>query len=169
MKKPINPKDIIIRTELRAGDLGYVIHRHGIIYEAECGYDLSFEMYVAAGILEFHQNYDPARDRVWICERKGRIIGFVLLMHRGEKISQLRFFYLEAGYRGLGLGHKLMEKLKEFARKVGYRTIYLWTTHEQEVAISLYKRHGFALTEEKDSNAFGKSLREQKFELYLPG
>jgi len=53
----------------------------------------------------------------------------------------------------------------------GYAACYLWTTHELASAASLYKRHGFKLTEEKNSTGFGKPLREHRYDLnleYLP-
>jgi len=158
-------EEIKIRNDLRPGDLGYVIHLHGRLYGAEYGYGISFEMYVAEGLHEFYQNYDPERDRVWICEHRERIVGFLLLMHRDNDAAQLRYFLLEPGYRGIGLGKRLMELYMGFLSERRYKTCYLWTTHEQEAAASLYKRYGFRLTAEKESDAFGKRLREQRYDL----
>ena len=161
-------EDITIRTKLQPGDLGYVIHRHGKLYANEYGYGIMFESYVAAGIHEFYQAYDSARDCVWICEHQENIIGFLLLMHRSESTAQLRFFYLEPPYRGIGLGKKLMTLFMEFLAHGGYTSSYLWTTHEQTAAASLYQQYGFTLTEEKNSSAFGKPLREQRYDLEFP-
>ena len=160
-------QDITIRSTLNPGDLGYVIHRHGKLYAEEYGYGVSFESYVAAGIHEFYQAYDPAVDRVWICEHDSHIVGFLLLMHRLHDVAQLRFFYLEQDYRGIGLGKKLMTLYMEFLSSCGYTSSYLWTTHEQTTAAALYKRYGFTFTEEKTSTAFGKPLREQRYDLRL--
>jgi GNAT superfamily N-acetyltransferase len=164
MNTPIKPEDITIRTELKPGDIGYIIYLHGLLYAEEYQYGISFESYVAAGFHEFYQQYDPARDRVWICEHGKEIIGFLLLMHRGEK-AQLRYFLLVPAYRGLGLGKKLMELYMDFYHQCGYTSSYLWTTNELPAAASLYMRKGFRLVEEKVSTAFGKPLKEQKYEL----
>jgi peptidyl-dipeptidase Dcp len=158
--------NITIRTELRPGDIGYVIHLHGKLYGQEYAFGIGFELYVAQGMYEFHRQYDPVKDRVWICEDRGRIVGFLLLMHREGDAAQLRYFILEPAYRGLGLGKRLMGLYMEHLRKAGYRSSYLWTTHELAAAASLYKRYGFMLAEEKESDAFGKSLYEQKYELH---
>jgi peptidyl-dipeptidase Dcp len=157
--------DIVIRTELRPGDIGYVIHLHGRLYKEEYNYGIAFEAYVAQGMYEFYQQYDPARDRVWICEHRNKIVGFLLLMHRDGNVAQLRYFILEPEYRGIGLGKKLMELYMEHFKSAGYQGSYLWTTHELSTAASLYQRHGFVRTEEKASEAFGKSLYEVKYEL----
>lgn len=161
----ITIEDISIRNELRPGDLGYVVYRHGLLYAKEYGYGIAFESYVAMGLHEFHKQYDPAKDRVWICEHRDNIVGFLLLMHREHNAAQLRYFLIEPEYRGIGLGKKLMEQYVEFLHHCGYESSYLWTTHELSAAASLYKKFGFVLTEEKESTAFGKLLKERRYDL----
>jgi peptidyl-dipeptidase Dcp len=163
----VSSDDISIRTELRPGDIGYVIYLHGALYGKEYGYGVQFESYVAKGLCEFYEKFNPERNRVWVCEHNDRIIGFLLLMDRGQA-AQLRYFLIEPEYRGLGLGAKLMNLYMDFLREGGYKESYLWTTHELSTAALLYRRHGFKLTEEKESTAFGKPLREQRYELTLP-
>lgn len=167
MKNNASLEYISIRTELKPGDIGYVIYLHGELYGKEYGYGIEFETYVAKGLCEFYEKYNPARNRVWICEHKRKIIGFLLLMDRG-KAAQLRYFLLQPEYRGIGLGLKLMGLYMDFLRECGYKESYLWTTHELSTAAYLYKRAGFKLTEEKGSTAFGKPLREQRYDLFLP-
>ena len=166
MKEKINPDDIKIRTELLPGDIGYITYMHGHLYHKEYNYSIAFETYVAAGLIEFHQHYDLARDCIWICEHRDKIIGFLLLMHRGES-AQLRYFILDPAYRSIGLGKKLMDLYIECLRKNRYTSSYLWTTHEQLAAAHLYTRYGFKLTEEKESTAFGKLLKEQRYDLLI--
>jgi GNAT superfamily N-acetyltransferase len=158
--------DISIRTDLRPGDIGYVVYLHGALYGREYNYGIEFETYVAKGLCEFYEKYDPKRNRVWICEHKGRIIGFLLLMDRGSA-AQLRYFLIEPEFRGIGLGSKLLSLYMDFLRQCGYQESYLWTTHELTAAASLYKRLGFIMTEEKESTSFGKALREQRYEVIL--
>lgn len=157
-------REITIRTELRSGDMGYVIHRHGILYTREYGFGICFEKYVAAGFIEFYDRYDPSRDRVWVCEHNDRIVGFLLLMHRDDAHAQLRFFYLEPEYRGKGLGKKLMDLFMQFLSERHYTSAYLWTTHELDTAAAIYRSAGFKLTEKVESNSFGKPLEEHKYE-----
>jgi peptidyl-dipeptidase Dcp len=158
--------DITIRTELKPGDIGTLIYWHGALYSDEFHYGVQFEHYVAKGMVEFLDQYDPNTNRMWICEHNGRMVGFLLLMHRGEA-AQLRYFYILREYRGIGLGKVLMDLFMEFLRAHNYKSCYLWTTHELYTAAALYKRHGFVLTNEKPSTDFGKALTEQKYELRL--
>jgi peptidyl-dipeptidase Dcp len=88
-------------------------------------------------------------------------------MHRENKSAQLRYFYLEPEYRGKGLGNKLMGLFMNFFKARGYQHAYLWTTHELTAAASLYTRYGFKLTDSKESVAFGKPLKEQRYDLTM--
>jgi len=170
----ISLDDISIRTELRPGDIGYVTYMHGALYHKEYNYSLQFESYVAKGLCEFYEKYNPERNRIWACEHKrsspadkNHMIGFLLLMDRG-KAAQLRYFLIDPEYRGIGLGSKLMSLYMDFLHECGYKESYLWTTHELSTAAFLYKRLGFKLTEEKESMAFGKPLTEQRYDLVIP-
>jgi Acetyltransferases len=162
-----NRNEVSIRTELRPGDLGLVLFRHGALYAQESGFTLRFEAYVAKTIAEFAECYDPATDRVWVCEHGERMVGFLLAMKRGEGEAQLRYFLVEPEFRGAGLGRKLLGLFLGFMREKGYTKAYLWTTNEQEKAIGLYESIGFRLAEEKASEAFGRSLVERRYDLDL--
>lgn len=164
--KTVSLDDISIRTQLKPGDIGYIIYLHGALYGKEYEYGVQFETYVAKGLCEFYEKYDPRRNRVWICEHNDKVIGFLLLMDRGDS-AQLRYFLIEPKYRGIGLGSKLMNLYMEFLQECGYQKSYLWTTHELTTAANLYKQFGFQLTEETESTSFGKPLREQRYDLVL--
>jgi ribosomal protein S18 acetylase RimI-like enzyme len=160
--------DIKIRTELKPGDMGYVIHLHGKLYFSEYQYGLPFESYVAASIHEFMQQYNPVNSRVWICEHHENIIGFLALMNRNDA-AQLRYFLIEPAYRGIKLGKKLMDLWMDFYQQCGYQSAYLSTTDELPAALHLYTSYGFQLKEEKDTTTFGKPVREQYYELRSQG
>jgi peptidyl-dipeptidase Dcp len=158
---------ISIRTDLQPGDLGYIVYMHGALYKREYNFGPQFEVYVMKGLCEFFEAYNPERNRVWLCEQANRIIGTLILMDRGNA-AQLRYFLIDPDCRGIGLGSKLMNLFMDFLRSCGYRESYLWTTHELGTAAALYKRAGFKLTEQKESNAFGKPLIEHRYDLILP-
>ena len=158
--------NVTIRTDLRPGDIGYVTYLHGKLYSKEYDFGVQFESYVAESLHEFQKQYDPKRNRVWVCEDGDEIVGFMALMDRGAA-AQLRYFILLPEYRGTGLGNKLMKLFMEFMRSCGYTSSYLMTTDELRAAAHLYMKYGYRLTEEKESNAFGKPLREQRYDLIL--
>ncbi len=159
MKSAIRLEDITIRTDLRPGDIGFVTYLHGDLYKKEYNYGIAFEYYVSIGLNEFYQHYDPSTNRVWMGEHRGNRIGFVLLMNRGEA-AQLRYFIIHPDYRGIGLGNKFMQLYMEFLKECK-------TTHELDAAAHLYTKHGFVLTEAKESDAFGKKVMQNRYELVL--
>lgn len=154
---------ITIRHDLRPGDLGYLIYLHGDQYRREFNYPVEFEAYVVEGVLEFYKQYDPARNRIWICEHAGERVGFLVLLDRGTA-AQLRYFIFKPAYRGIGLGKRLMDLFMEFMDACGYDAAFLLTTEEQVSATALYKRYGFVLTRETSGAIFGKVLNEQRYE-----
>jgi peptidyl-dipeptidase Dcp len=167
MKSFIVFKDILIRTALVPGDLGYIIHMHGKLYKKEYNYGLHFESYVAGGLHEFYESMGSSRSRAWVCEDKGRVVGFMALMDRGD-LAQLRYFIIDPSYRGIGLGRKLMDLYVDCLKSQQYKGSYLLTTNELPAAAHLYTAYGFQLKEEKPArHPFDKDVIEQRYELTL--
>jgi len=164
--KTIALSDVQIRNQLLPGDLGYIGYIHGDLYAKECGYGINFEAYVLDGLKEFAKAYDPEKDKIWICEHNNKMIGCLVGQHRGNQL-QFRYFILLPGYRGIGLGKYLMQQFIGFMKEKGIKKAYLWTTEEQQAAISLYTRFGFQLTEESTSDSFNKTIREFRYNLSL--
>ncbi|MBY5951062.1 GNAT family N-acetyltransferase [Algoriphagus marincola] len=158
---------ITIRNELKAGDLGQVAALHGRIYFEEHGFEMGFEAYVMESLLEFYRQYDPARDKVWVVEADGEMVGFLLLMHRQDEQAQLRYFILEKKYRGMGLGKKLMQEWIDFYKEKGYKGAFLYTTSGLDPAVSLYERFGFKKVSQIKSRNFGVPLLEMLYQLKL--
>lgn len=164
--KKLSLNDISIRTELKPGNIGYIIHLHGELYKKEYNYGIEFEVYVAEGLSEFFRNYNADYDKVWVCEHNNNIIGFLLSQHRGDS-AQLRYYIILPEYRGIGLGNKLMQLFIGHVKEKKYKSAYLWTTKELDTAAHLYQKYGFQLTEEKPSDAFGKPVIEQRYDVML--
>jgi GNAT superfamily N-acetyltransferase len=157
----------VIRTEMKPGDLGEIVHLHGVIYEEEYGLDNTFEAYVAGPLSEFVLHPDESGQRIWVVELGGKLVGCIAIVRNAEGVAQLRWFLLTPETRGKGLGKRLMEEAVEFSRQAGYRRIILWTFSELEAAIALYRRWGFRKTEEKAHHIWGRDLVEEKYELDL--
>jgi GNAT superfamily N-acetyltransferase len=155
-----------LREGLEPGDLGYATYLHGRVYAEEYGFGPRFEAYVARGLCELADRRGSGRDRAWVCEHRGRMVGFIASLDR-EEAAQLRYFIVDPEYRGLGLGSLLMGRFLSFVREKAYRRAYLWTTDELATARRMYESAGFKLVEEKPSTDFGKPLTELRYELSL--
>jgi ribosomal protein S18 acetylase RimI-like enzyme len=157
---------VTLRTALRPGDLGEVVRLHGTSYARERGFDPTFEAYVAAPLAEFVRR-GAARERLWLAEQGGRLVGCVAVVAAGPQAAQLRWLLVDAPARGRGLGRRLLHEALAFCRACGYAEVLLWTESALTAAARLYRAAGFRQTEERPGRLWGVELVEQKFELRL--
>jgi DNA-binding MarR family transcriptional regulator/GNAT superfamily N-acetyltransferase len=164
--RPDRKTPYILRPH-QPGDMGWVVHRHGVLYAQEYGWDSQFEAVVAGIVAKFIQNYDAKRERCWIAERDGEPVGSVFLVTRSKRIAQLRLLLVEPRARGLGIGARLVSECRRFARQVGYRKMTLWTNAGLHAARHIYERAGFRLVGEEKDHSFGHDQTFQTWKLIL--
>jgi GNAT superfamily N-acetyltransferase len=155
-----------LRTDLRPGDLGWIVHRHGAIYAAEEGYDLRFEAYVAGPLARFAL-VGTDRERLWIAEDAGRFSGCLAVVDAFDDEAQLRWFLVEPASRGRGLGRRLLETALAFSREQGYTRVGLWTVAGLEPAGRLYREAGFERAETREGAPWGVEVVEERWVLAL--
>lgn len=153
--------------EPKSGDIGWVTHRHGILYAEEYGFDLTFEALVAEIAARFVQRFRPGLERCWIAERDGEIAGSVFVVRKSAQVAQLRLLYAEPWARGSGLGRRLVDECIAFARAAGYRHLVLWTQSNLDAARRIYQAAGFRLVKEEPHHSFGRDLIGEYWALML--
>jgi DNA-binding MarR family transcriptional regulator/GNAT superfamily N-acetyltransferase len=149
------------------GDLGAIIHKQARLYCEEYGWNAEFEVLCAEIVTAFAKNFDPKRERCWVAERDGEVIGSIFLVKDSDTVAKLRLLYVDAAARGLGLGRRLVEECVAQARAFGYKTMTLWTNDILHSARHLYLGQGFKLVKEERHHSFGKDLVGQYWELDL--
>lgn len=149
------------------GDMGWVIHRHGVLYAQEYGWDEQFEALVASICVKFLQKFDSKRERCWIAEKDGEIVGSVFLVKHTKNIAQLRMLYVEPFTRGMGIGRRLVDECIRFSRQTGYKQIILWTQSNLSAARRIYEATGFKIVKKEPHHSFGHDLVAEIWKLKL--
>ena len=153
--------------EHEPGDMGWIVHRHGVLYAEEYGYDERFEALVAGIVARFIQKLDRKRERCWIAERDGQIVGTIFVVAKSKTTAQLRLLLVEPSARGLGLGSRLVDEVVRFSRDAGYKRIDLWTQSELTAARHLYEAAGFKCVSTERHRMFGKPTIAEFWRLEL--
>ncbi|MBU1002071.1 MAG: bifunctional helix-turn-helix transcriptional regulator/GNAT family N-acetyltransferase [Proteobacteria bacterium] len=157
--------EVVVRAA-RSGDMGWVIQRHGEVYQQSHGFNEEFEGYVLLGLAEFVRTASH-RSGLWIAEQGGHRLGCVAIVEREDNMAQLRWLLVEPEARGLGVGRLLVDRAVGFCREQGYERVFLWTIDFLTPAINLYESMGFALTESKQGSMGCVTCNEQRMNLLL--
>jgi DNA-binding MarR family transcriptional regulator/N-acetylglutamate synthase-like GNAT family acetyltransferase len=157
-----------ILRDPRPGDFGWVVHRHGTLYAEEYGWNEEFEALVSKIVAHFIEHFDSKRERFWIAERSGEIVGCVCLVKKSTKVAQLRLLLVEPDARGIGIGRRLVQECTIFAKEAGYRKITLWTNSVLLAARNVYQKEGYELKRKERHNMFGHDLVGETWDLELP-
>lgn len=165
-KSRASAKPYVLRTH-EPGDMGWVTYRHGTLYFQEYGWDERFESLVGQITADFINNFNPSRERCWIAEQDGEMIGSIFLVQASDTVAKLRLLLVEPTARGLGLGSYLVEECIRFAKWRGYEKIVLWTNSVLVAARHIYQKAGFTLVAQEEHHSFGHDLVGETWELTL--
>lgn len=148
----------IVLRDPEPGDLGWIVHRQMRVYHEEYGWDWTFEALLSQIVARFIEEFIPGRERCWIAELDGRIVGSVMLVQEDDRTAKLRLLYVEADARGLGIGRRLVDECLGFAGSSGYSRMILWTNDVLVAARRIYEAAGFELVGSEPHHSFGKDL-----------
>ena len=134
--------DILIRHELRPGDLGRVVALHGECYAALPGFGVTFEAYVARTVAEFVLGAG-ASGRLWLAERGRELVGCTAIVLREGGRGQLRWVLVDPSARGIGLGKELVNAALDYCHAHDCSEVFLETTDGLPESQTLYESLGF--------------------------
>ncbi|WP_030508937.1 helix-turn-helix domain-containing GNAT family N-acetyltransferase [Microbispora rosea] len=159
--EPAERREPYVIRPPRAGDLGWVVHRHGVLYSEEYGWGAAFEALVARIVAEYVEDHDPRGEAAWIAEVHGEPVGCIFCVRKDETTAQLRLLLVESSARGMGIGGRLVDECLRFAASAGYRRIVLWTRDVLVSARRIYQAAGFELVEQHPGEESGIPVTDQ--------
>lgn len=147
------------------GMIGRITEMHGSYYAREHHFGSFFEAKVAAGLADFSGRLDNANNQIWLAMQNGRIVGSVAIDGEdlGNNEAHLRWFILDDGCRGGGVGRKLIAEAMKFCDERQFSAVQLWTFNKLTAARRLYESFGFVLSKEWQGDQWGSTITEQQF------
>ncbi len=152
---------------LKPGDLGWIISKHGEIYTQEFQFDITFEVNIAAKAVALLKKANTF-DTFWIYEIEGKRAGSIAISKLSDQVAFINFVLVLNEFRGKGVAQTLMNKAIGHARADGMTIIRLETYSCLKNARKLYKKLGFTITEPpKQIAKFGQSFDQEFWQLGL--
>ena len=149
-----------------------MIHSH---MHRNFGFGPAFESRVAADLAEFMTRIDSAANQTWYAQLDNRIVGSISIDGQdlvdtdlgdtdpGDTKAHLRWFVVDDGIRGGGIGKALLSQALSFCDQQGFHETHLWTVKGLDAARKLYQQHGFYLAEEYFGDQWGTRILEQQY------
>nr|MDT0665449.1 GNAT family N-acetyltransferase [Micromonospora sp. DSM 115978] len=139
---------------LQAGDLGWILDRHAVLYLDEFGWGAPFEASVAEIVADVAAHTDDAGQRGWVAVTSGGRVGSIVCGRHDAQTARLRLLLVEPAARGLGVGKLLVDTCVDFARSAGYAGVVLTTQDALLPARRLYAAAGFRLVSASHEDSY---------------
>ena len=107
----------------------------------ELGWDKRFT-YGFDNLKEF---FDGAREVFFVAKSKEKIVACAGLKELSKTEGLIKRFYVAKEFRGKGLAQKMLDKIKDFAKKKNYKTIIVDIFQNNERAKRFFQKHRFVV------------------------
>ncbi|MEE4450534.1 helix-turn-helix domain-containing GNAT family N-acetyltransferase [Novosphingobium resinovorum] len=154
-----------IVTGYRPGLIARITEMHALYYARTSGFGQRFETVVAGGLAAFCDRLNRAGNAVWTAVHGEKVVGSVAIDGEdlGPGIAHLRWFIMDDGVRGGGIGRQLLSAALDFADDRQFTETHLWTFAGLAAARNLYETQGFVCVEERTGTQWGNEMLEQRF------
>lgn len=89
-----------------------------------------------------------------VARSDGAVIACGGVQRHRDATGEIKRMWVHPGWRGLGLGRRMLDRLESHAAALGYRHVVLDTNDTLTEAISMYERAGYALVERYNDNPY---------------
>ena len=87
--------------------------------------------------------YGPPDGRLFLASVEGSVAGCIALRRHDENSGEVKRLYVRPGFRGHRIGERLVARMIEEARAIGYARLVLDSYHTMTRAHALYRDAGF--------------------------
>lgn len=120
------------------------------------GLDIPGTVYFDEGLEHLSEYYSARPDRrayFILVDDGGALAGGIGLaeFELFENCAELQKLYLSDAVKGRGLGYRLIERVEDAARELGYRRIYLETHTNLRAALHIYEKSGYVLIDKPEA------------------
>lgn len=96
----------------------------------------------------------------------GQVIGCGGVQRIDEHTAEIKRMWIDAGWRGSGLGRRLLTRLEEVAGELGHTRVVLDTNATLTEAIAMYERAGYAAIERYNDNPYAHRWFEKSLDAW---
>jgi Leucine-rich repeat (LRR) protein/GNAT superfamily N-acetyltransferase len=143
----INMKTGITIEKAAKADLPHMAKLLSILFAIEQDFEIDFDKQLS-GItkLFLHEGTD-----LLVAKHEGNVVGMVTMQRlissaEGDYVGQIEDLVVRDDYRKMGVGSRLINKMRFMAQEYGYKRIQLVADLDNENALQFYTRRGFRRT-----------------------
>lgn len=149
------------------GDIRRLIEFHYGIYRDKFSFNEEYEQYGIIQLQKIMEGFIPDKDRIFIAEEHGTLIGSAIIKHISSDRAKLSWLNVKPEYIDQPVRRTIVKKAIEFCKKNGYSVIVLTIFSILDDASQIYLEEGFKLVREHKTYLWGQHLSEDTYELVL--
>ena len=143
----IHMKRGITIEKAKAGDFRQMAEILSILFAIEQDFTIDYDKQLA-GITKLYHHI--GKDLL-VAKHEGNVVGMVTMQRlissaEGDYIGQIEDLVVKENYRKMGVGSRLINKMRALAQDHGYKRIQLAADMNNENALQFYSRRGFHQT-----------------------
>ena len=128
-------------------DLEAMAHLLSILFAIEQDFEIDYEKQLS-GITKL---YHSQGKNLLVAKYEGEVVGMVTMQRlissaEGDYIGQIEDLVVKEAYRKMGVGSRLINKMRAIAQEYGYKRIQLAADEDNANALRFYTRRGFHQT-----------------------
>lgn len=128
-------------------DLKEMAHLLSILFSIEQDFEIDYDKQLAGITMLYHSQ----GKELLVAKHEGQVVGMVTMQRlissaEGDYIGQIEDLVVKEDYRKMGVGSRLINKIRAIAQEYGYKRIQLAADVDNANALRFYNRRGFKQT-----------------------